>query len=137
VTAERSALQLELAGAYPPCGLRSWRRRVELDREADRVTVDDAWDVADDARPTVIRMLLAGTVAAAAGTATVDPRGGGRRIRITWPTDAAHRTETRILDDPMLADVWGPTLTRLEIEVASRTELRIAVQQDETSEDPR
>ncbi|MDF2493015.1 MAG: hypothetical protein K0Q58_1593 [Microbacterium sp.] len=37
----------------------------------------------------------------------------------------------------MLGDVWGDALTRLEIDVASRTELRIAVQQDETSEDPR
>jgi hypothetical protein len=137
VDAGRSALELDLSGAYPTPGLHGWRRRVELDRGRDRVTVEDRWSFRDAARPAVIRMLLAGTVRVAPGSATIDPLGGGRRIRLTWPADAEHRIETRRLDDPMLGDVWGDALTRLEIDVASRTELRIAVQQDETSEDPR
>ncbi len=38
---------------------------------------------------------------------------------LSWPAGLPFTTVVRELDDPMLSDVWGPRLTRLDIDVSS------------------
>ena len=45
---------------------------------------------------------------------------GAGSVRLTWePASAPCTTTVRMLDDPMLSDVWGDQLTRLEVDVTA------------------
>ncbi len=118
-----------LAGAYPGVGLRGWRREVSLLRGAAggdaTVQVSDAWDLEPWSGPgaeppTVVRLLLAGTVRLEGSGAVVVPLDDATPLRLRWPDDVPVEPEVRELDDPMLADVWGPALTRLTLDVTVR-----------------
>ncbi|QHC67853.1 hypothetical protein GSU68_15595 [Rathayibacter sp. VKM Ac-2759] len=139
---ERSVFSAELADAYPGSGLISWRRRIVLERRAARVVLDDEWRLAPwddrDVEPgTVVRLLLAGDPTTSPGVAVVRPIGSDRRVRVTWDPACEHRTEVRALEDPMLSEVWGERLTRLEIVVTDRRSLRMAIELDTPIGDPR
>jgi len=130
-----AAFSAELAAAYPGTGLRSWRRTVALDRPAQRVVLEDRWDLApwddqDDEPGTTIRLLLAGDVVTERGAARVRPLAGARPLRISWDPACEHRETVRPLDDPMLSSVWGERLTLLEIDATARRDLRIAIDLD-------
>ncbi len=148
--AGRPGLSLDVAGAYPVTGLRSWLRSAHLERRtahgADpagaRVVVDDAWDLEPDSNPepdpddgapggalTSVRYLLAGDVDLDRGTAVVRPLDGATPVRLTWPADVPAALHERALDDPMLTDVWGGRLTRLDLDVTGRREVRVVVEQ--------
>ncbi|HEY8720350.1 heparinase II/III family protein [Pengzhenrongella sp.] len=79
---------------------------------------DPAPEVA--ALPTRLHYLLAGAVVATGPhEVTVHPSGGTRGARLCWaPGSASAELTVRPLDDPSLAEVWGDTLTRLELTVA-------------------
>jgi hypothetical protein len=129
---DRAMLGLELAGAYPAPGLRSWRRSVRLDRDASRVTIDDAWDLAPWAHgvepATTVHLLLAGDVLLGDGEALITPLDGAPAVRLRWPFDVGARMTVRSLDDPILSDVWGPSLTRLELDVTNRSAISVTVE---------
>ncbi|MWV51276.1 hypothetical protein GRS96_18555 [Rathayibacter sp. VKM Ac-2803] len=132
---DRAVFSAELAAAYPGAGLVSWRRRIALERRESRVVLDDAWELepwtgpGDEPR-TVVRLLLAGDPVIERGVAVVRPVGSARPVRIAWDAACEHRTEVRVLEDPMLSGVWGERLTRLEIDVADRRSLRMAIELD-------
>jgi hypothetical protein len=130
---DRPGLSLDLAGAYPVPGLRSWRRAAHLERrhrdQTARVVVEDAWELEGDAGPTRVRYLLAGEVALGRGAAVVHPLDGATPVRLTWPADVPAAMHGRTLDDPMLTDVWGDHLTRLELDVTARRQVRVVVEQ--------
>lgn len=130
----RPGLSLDVAGAYPVAGLRSWLRSAHLERRAPerpRVVVDDAWDLepAVTGAATSVRYLLAGDVELARGTAVVRPLDGATPVRLTWPADVPATVHDRPLDDPMLTAVWGERLTRLDLDATGRRELRVVVEQ--------
>ncbi|MGF0121881.1 MULTISPECIES: heparinase II/III domain-containing protein [unclassified Pseudoclavibacter] len=146
-TGNAPSLELELAGAYDVAGLESWRREVLLDRERAEVRVHDAWRWASaDAAgapapapaPTQLRMLLAGDVAITPDSqgddsAAITPLGGAPRVHVTW-TGTATATLTPIEpDDPMLTDVWGPRLVRLDLDVADRSTMTVTVRQEHST----
>lgn len=112
-------MQLDLTAAYPTDQLRRWTRTVTLDRASSRVLVEDDWDVATSGTGTVLHWMLAGTVEATApGHVTIHPLDGARTTRLTWdPASVTSSLTVRPLDDPMLGDVWGDHLTRLELAV--------------------
>ncbi|PPG26543.1 hypothetical protein C5E10_16640 [Pseudoclavibacter sp. RFBG4] len=65
--------------------------------------------------------------------ATVTPLAGAPRIRITWD-EGVHASLTPIdLEDPMLADVWGPRLVRLDLDVAHRSTLTVTARQEHST----
>lgn len=79
---------------------------------------------ADDGRPDGeaspaglrVHYLLAGVVTAERGGVVTRPLSGGRGVRLTWdPETVVATTTVRLLDDPLLAGVWGERLTRLEL----------------------
>ncbi|WP_166998796.1 heparinase II/III domain-containing protein [Paramicrobacterium fandaimingii] len=133
-TAENDALSLELASAYGLGGRVRWNRTTRLDRSARCVTVHDSWTWLDDtlrhAGSSQVRVLLAGRVALDPGAAHVVPLGGATPVDITWNSSAPAALTTQHLDDPLLIDVWGETLTRLDIDVSALSELIVTIRQD-------
>lgn len=121
----RSGLSLDLAAAYPRGDVRRWRRDARLDRATGRVTVTDSWELdpagepaAGPDPPTRIHLLLAGRVRVGAGHAEIAALDGAGMAVLSWrPADAPGAVTVRELEDPMLRDVWGDRLTRLEIDV--------------------
>lgn len=130
-TPEDPRLILELARAYGLAHGSTWRRSVSLDRPGSRVRIEDIWDLpASESEGTDdvdIHFLLAGTVSLGPqGTATVLPHGipaaeatgangiGSRGGILRWDQPAAVvLVDEWLLDDPLLASVWGARLTRL------------------------
>ncbi|MEV0620038.1 heparinase II/III family protein [Nonomuraea sp. NPDC050404] len=124
----RFAVEMDLAAAYPVPGLRRWSRTASLDRAESLVTIEDAWDFTPDftpdggsdggsAGPSVLHFVLAGEVERrSAGQVAVRPVDGTRTALISWDPDLATAGFTvRTLEDPMVSDVWGERLTRLEL----------------------
>jgi hypothetical protein len=139
VTPSGDGLALDLAGAYPVPGLRSWRRDARLEAVDDgaRVVVDDAWSLdasldessgaGPDAGPTTVRFLLAGEVEIRPGRAVVQPLDGATPVTLTWPADVPASLVEQPLDDPMLGHVWGERLTRLDLDADGRDALRVTI----------
>ncbi|GAB3087959.1 hypothetical protein [Isoptericola nanjingensis] len=135
-------MTLDLAAAYPVAGLRSWRRSARLERGPDaRVVVSDAWDLddrrddgRDDPATTTVRFLLAGDVSLTPGSAVVVPLDGAPPLRLTWPPDVPAALVDRPLDDPVLSEVWGDRLTRLDLTVTARADLQVAIARDVDAE---
>jgi hypothetical protein len=134
-TDDRSSLSLDLTAAYPAPGLVSWRRTVRLDRGAALVTITDAWTLEPwahgSAEPvTSVRLLLAGEVVLGDGTALISPLDDAPAVRLRWPSEIPAILTMRPLDDPMLSDVWGTSLTRLDLDVTGRDTISVTVARD-------
>jgi len=117
-----SALRLDLAAAYPRDDIRRWERVARLDRTTGTVTVRDSWQLSaeDTARPTHVHLVAAGQVRTGPGRAEIVALDGAGVVLLTWePADAPCTTTVRELDDPMLRDVWGDHLTRIDIDVTA------------------
>lgn len=135
LTDETSSFAAEIAGAYPGPPVSSWRRTVRLDRTTRQAVIEDAWTPGKRHREsrTTVRMLLAGDVRLEEASAYVTPLDGVTPVRISWPDGIDAALLARELDDPMLSSVWGPRLTRLDLDVTTRTGLTVTVEQDSTN----
>jgi hypothetical protein len=119
---EAPGLSLDIGAAYPAPGLVRWHRDARLERSAGRVRVTDEWELqpADGEAPTRVCLMIAGEVEVGEGRAVVEGVEGTGRLLISWSPRHAPATATvRALDDPWLTQVWGETLTRLEIDVTA------------------
>jgi hypothetical protein len=119
-----SELTLDLAAAYPRDDVHRWWRTARLDRTSGRITLRDCWrlNAAQDAAPgrTRINLIVAGEVVLGPGRAEIAALAGAGTVCLTWnPAHAPCTTAARRLDDPMLGEVWGDQLTRLEIDVTA------------------
>ncbi|NUW29884.1 heparinase II/III family protein [Nonomuraea sp. SMC257] len=129
----RFEARMDLAAAYPVPGLERWRRVARLDRRAALVTVEDSWAFAADGQPSALHYLLAGQVERHDdGRVVVRPPDGARAALVTWdPARATAALTVRTLEDPMLSEVWGEHLTRLELRLPGTArgsfELRVEV----------
>ncbi len=79
---------------------------------------------------TQVRMLLAGDVRQDAASVTVVPLDGATPVRISWPEGVEASLTVRELDDPMLSDVWGARLTRLDLDVTTADAVAVTVELD-------
>ena len=116
-----ASLRADLAAAYPRDDVARWWRTSRLDRTTGAVTVTDEWRLtgaADAGAETSVHLLLAGSVRTSAGAAEVDALGGAGTALLTWETAVPCVATERLLDDPMLADVWGGRLTLLALDVS-------------------
>lgn len=109
-------LTMELAGAYPPeAGLRSWRRTVRLDRAAELVTLDDAWELGRDAGPVTLHLITAAEPRATADGQLLVP-GHDRDLLVRYPPGIFDvRVEERLVSDPRLEATWGPLVWRVAL----------------------
>jgi len=118
VQADGGRLRLDLAAAYPREDVRRWARTATLERGADpRVTITDEWELEPDpgAPPSLVHLVLAGEVTVGPGAARVVALDGAGRVELTWDPPVAATVTERPLDDPMLTEVWGASLTRLSL----------------------
>ncbi|MGN7970783.1 heparinase II/III domain-containing protein [Microbacterium sp. 22296] len=112
----------DLAGAYPDGTAASWRRHVSF---ADgRVLVRDKWRSAVGAAHRW-HLVLAGKVDvdATGAKAHVEPLAGAFPVVIRWPAGVRSTVTRRDLVDPLLTEVWGARLTRLELDVSDRPDV--------------
>ncbi len=119
---KHSELALDLAAAYPRTDIRHWWRTARLDRTTGQVTIIDRWqlDPAEAAAPVRIHLLAAGEVRTGAGHAEITALENAGTLALRWePTDAPGACTTRKLDDPILSEVWGERLTRIDIDVTA------------------
>ncbi|MCP1428165.1 hypothetical protein J3D45_000663 [Microbacterium foliorum] len=125
---------LELAGAYDVDALRSWRRHARLDRDARRVEIIDEWcleSTADPVAPTSLHLLVAGVVSLHPSGARIIPVDAAPTVVVRWPREIVARAEIRELADPLLSEVWGPTLTRIILPVDDRTHAAVTIEIDD------
>jgi hypothetical protein len=133
-----STLTLDLQDAYE-VPLQQWRRSATLDRENGAVRVADAWSGVPSGRPTTLTLVIAGSVSPVntAGRTTwgvrVTPLDGATAVSIQWPAGVDAVCTERTLDDPMLSEVWGERLTRIELDVSSRADAWITVEKDDAT----
>jgi hypothetical protein len=118
VDAGRASLSMDIAGAYPQDDVRTWRRTARLDRDAGHVVITDTWD-AEPGGPTVFQVVAAGEVQVGTGRAEITAVDGAGVAVLTWHPAAPCTTTVRVLDDPVLSEVWGTHLTRLEIDLGA------------------
>jgi hypothetical protein len=135
----RSSLSLDLTGAYRVPGLRSWRRSVALDRSSRCAVIEDVWDLESWAGegaepPTMLHFLLAGVVSLEEGCVHIAPLHGGPGVHLRWPLHVPVRLTERKLTDPMLSDVWGALITRLELDVTGCGSSAVTVTDDRDEE---
>ncbi|MEV6845740.1 heparinase II/III family protein [Actinoplanes sp. NPDC051411] len=109
-----SALSLDLAAAYPRDDVRRWSRVSRLDRSTGEVSIHDSWELDPGDGPTLVHLVVAGEVRAAPGRAEAG------RVVVSWEPPAPVTTTIRELDDPLLRDVWGDRLTRLDIDLTAQ-----------------
>jgi hypothetical protein len=84
------------------------------------VHVLDSWELSPSGGPaaTRVHLVVAGTVEVGDGEAVVTAVDGAGSVRLSWePASASCDTTVRMLDDPMLSNVWGDRLTRLDLDV--------------------
>lgn len=119
----QAALTVDLAAAYPRTDVRHWWRSTRLDRTTGRITISDSWELSaadQNNPPTRIHVLVAGRVRVGPGHAEISALDDAGTVILTWePPDAPCTTTVRELDDPLLRDVWGDQLTRLDIDVTA------------------
>lgn len=130
VDAADASMRLELAAAYDEPALTALTRTARLDRTAGRVVVGDRWTTTTPV-PVVEHLLVAGEVTLVADGARVLPLEGATPVRLRWAAGLDARAEVRELDDPMLTSVWGPSLTRISIDVTAVDRFDLAVERDD------
>ncbi|MFI1990741.1 heparinase II/III family protein [Actinoplanes sp. NPDC020271] len=110
---------LDLENAYAATEIRRWRRTARLDRADNAVTVRDQWELAPAGHtPTRVHLVVAGRVELGHGHAVITARDGAGVLTVSWSPPVPCATTVRELDDPLLSEVWGDHLTRLEIDVS-------------------
>lgn len=131
VTDATSSLTLDLGGAYELDGL-TWRRTAELDRTEGIVRVSDEWSGAPSSgEHTRLNLVIAGAVTPLVDGIRVAPLEGATPVVIRWPTGIRSVSTVRLLDDPMLSQVWGERLTRIELDVSAHDRAWITVERDD------
>ena len=123
-----SSLALEIGGAYEIDGL-SWWRTAALDRASRIVRVSDVWR-GSPTGATRLNLVVAGAVTPLDSGVRIVPLDGATPVVIRWPAGIRCTETVRELDDPVLSDVWGERLTRLELDVSAREDAWITVERD-------
>jgi hypothetical protein len=109
---DAGSVSLDLAGAYPRDDVRHWVRTARLDRTTGTITIRDSWELLPGTGQTVLHLIAAGEVTLTGDGADIDG------VSVTWG-DRPCTVTSRRLDDPLLTDVWGDRLTRLDIDVTA------------------
>jgi hypothetical protein len=118
----QTTITLDVAQAYPREDIRSWIRVARLDREAARIVISDSWDLEAQTPelPTRIQFVAAGQAVVDTGKVVITALDDAGSVTLTWePARVPCVATVREMDDPMLSDVWGDRLTRLEFEVTA------------------
>lgn len=122
LTATAAELALDLAAAYPAAaGVRSWRRKLRLDRSPPLIAIRDTWELTQHSERTVCYLITPEEPRVAGGTITL-PFGLVIDIDATGDGASAGRigVERRDLAEPRLRAVWGEHLYRITVALPGR-----------------
>jgi hypothetical protein len=122
-------LSLDLAAAYELPAASRLEREFHFDAASGTLTIDDRWDVGAVEAPAtgamLVRVLACGDVAIDGSGATVRAQDGSR-VRIGLDgDDFTVSVDAWMLDDPLLHQVWGASLTRITIAIESGRDGRL------------
>jgi hypothetical protein len=109
-------MTMELATAYgPEAGIRTWERRVALDRAAGTVNLRETFALARPAPVTLVFVTPRGPDAAQAGAIAL-PVAGGRTVQLRFDPRALRADVERLpLADAGLKHEWGEALYRIRL----------------------
>lgn len=111
----RATYSFNIAGAYPKeAGVQRWVRTITLDRQLDRVAVEEDFRL-DKAVAVSLSIMTPRTAIAAPGALTLNLASGeGRAALLKYDAAAlAAHIETIKLEDAGLRDSWGPEIYRI------------------------
>lgn len=101
---------------YPHPAPGTWRRTATLDRNRSQVTLQDSWS--DLTGPHEVALILVGTVS------LIDERtlsiGNSSQCLVRF-SEPVRIEELRALDDPIMRNSWGDTLTRVTCRTSIQT----------------
>jgi len=111
-----TGMTMELATTFGlEAGIRTWRRRVALERDANRVTLRETFRLERAAPVALVFMTPRRPQAAEAGTVAL-PLAGGRTVRLRYDARVLRAEVERIgLADPGLRHEWGEALYRIRL----------------------
>lgn len=114
--AGQTGMTMELATAYgPDAGIKTWERRIALDRAAGAVTLHEAFALDRPAPVTLVFVTPRRPDAAQPGAVAL-PVAGGRTVRLRFdPSRLRADVERLPLDDPGLKREWGEALYRIRL----------------------
>lgn len=133
VAAERVAMRMNLAGAYPAeSGIRDWWRAIILDRDPVTspdgvITISDAWDLATEAPHRLSLSLMVSGLPVVVSPGLLHVSSPGRTLSMTF--EAVHHgpgsdgvglllipeIEEILTTDPRLRRVWGDHIWRVRL----------------------
>jgi hypothetical protein len=116
VRADDTGMTMELATAYgPDAGIRTWERRIALDRAAGTVNLRETFALARPAAVTLVFVTPRKPDAAQAGTVAL-PVAGGRTVHLRFDPRALRADVERLaLADAGLKHEWGDALYRIRL----------------------
>ncbi|WP_294596217.1 heparinase II/III family protein [uncultured Rikenella sp.] len=111
------SFSLDIAGAYPAeAACRSWVRDYRFDRQKNRVTLTDTYDLSEVKGPVELNFLTCGT--ATSGRGGVEIKSGGKILRMIFDLSKYDLTTEAVeLTDPRLSKIWGERLTLVKLKV--------------------
>jgi hypothetical protein len=114
--ARQTAMTMELATAFgPDAHVKTWRRRVLLDRDAGAVLLRETFALPRPAPVALVFMTPRRPDATQPGVLAL-PAAGGRTVRMRFDASALHVDVERIdLADPGLRREWGEALYRIRL----------------------
>lgn len=111
-----TGMAMELATTFgPEAGIRTWKRRVALDRDAGTVTLRETFELMKSAPVTLVFMTPRRPDAAQPGIVAL-PVAGGRTVLLRFdPRMLRSDVEPLPLADPGLRHEWGEALYRVKL----------------------
>jgi hypothetical protein len=119
-TEEAASVSLDIAGAYPPeAGLKSWQRRLTLQR-GKQIVLEDAYQLAETPRELTLSLMTPcrvdlsqpGQIALSPAPLAGDMVAGQAQLSYD-PAVFSVQAEEIALSDPRLATAWGTRMVRL------------------------
>ena len=117
-TDARAELTMQLREAYPAAAkLKSWLRKVSLDRQANRITIDDRYVLTGAVPDVTLNLMTCCKVTSAPGKITF--AGSGSATNLTFdPAILTATVETIALDNEELNQNWGKEVYRIRLKAS-------------------
>jgi hypothetical protein len=109
VTYSPGELHMDIAGAYPKeANLKSWQRRIKLDRIANRIEIGDEYALSQAAKEITLTLMTPCKVTQESGYLSLE-----NKVRVAYDAALTPVIEEIKLEDARLKGVWGDRVYRI------------------------